>query len=103
MTYKQIYDIMTMVDELSLKRYDVDAYIQKRNELKAFLEQIHDEHFGVELELTELRAAEDTRKMLKKGLANSLYGIRAFDQIPDDADKFSEQDLPFPDVEGGEE
>lgn len=103
MTYKDVLAIIDLADEIAISK-STEEFIELRREMQKKLEDLENEYHDLECSYLELKAAEDTRKAIKKGIKNNIYGGSLFDYIPDwsvpdNGDKFSEQDLPFPDVE----
>lgn len=88
---------------------DINEHLRKLgaafDELLVYIEELEEENKGLH-ERNE-QQADTIQKQLKEidDLKYKLYSLTddeaAMAMIFDDADKFSEQDLPFPDVEGG--
>ena len=91
MDYKAVLSILDLADKIATTT-STGEFIKIRKEMQQRLEAMNDEYHDLKCSYLELKAAEDTRKML------------SFDYNDDDPtysrlDPADYADLPFPDVE----
>lgn len=101
MDYKAVLKILDLADKIATTT-STGEFIKIRKEMQKKLEAMNDEYHDLECSYLELKAAEDTRKMLSFDYHDDdptyprLEAKHAFDAM---FDGFGPDDLPFPDVE----
>lgn len=115
-------DMITLIGNMFINAYaagdrkDLESFRFARADRDRMFDAIRDLYAELEHESYEREQFETELMKANKEIINLREQIRSyeatirklthcidFDDIPDDGDKFSEQDLPFPEIEGSEE